>query len=124
MKLSPRTKESGKVLIQTLIVLPESRHIGSVCASFGEESGPISANTLDSSNIWTFQSGVQFKNCSLFAQLEKRYSVPKTGMLKSALAMVTIAQLAERLTVAQNVVGSSPTSHPKENRTKMSGFCF
>ncbi len=27
--------------------------------------------------------------------------------------MVTIAQLAERLTVAQNVVGSSPISHPK-----------
>lgn len=38
--------------------------------------------------------------------------------------MVAIAQLAERLFVAQKVVGSSPISHPKKARPIGRAFCF
>lgn len=39
------------------------------------------------------------------------------GGEKNPTNMVTIAQLAERRIVVPNVVGSSPTSHPKTNRS-------
>lgn len=37
------------------------------------------------------------------------------GGEKNPTQMVIIAQLAERRIVVPNVVGSSPTNHPKEN---------
>lgn len=40
------------------------------------------------------------------------------------LPMVTIAQLAERLVVAQEVVGSSPTSHPEKRPNRVFFYCI
>lgn len=43
--------------------------------------------------------------------IEVRILVPESGQDRF-VPMVTIAQVAEHLVVAQEVVGSSPTGHP------------